>query len=113
MALDAIPSAPPGKRRTWRFKATVAMLPATALLLTMTSISNLASAAEASVGLGAATSYAVLAGTTVTNVVVPPVPNTVVIGDLGLSPGSSVTGFPPGVVYGVQHVADAAAVQAN
>ncbi|WP_326814737.1 hypothetical protein OG243_22150 [Streptomyces sp. NBC_01318] len=89
------------------------MLPATALLLTMTSISNLASAAEASVGLGAATSYAVLAGTTVTNVVVPPVPNTVVIGDLGLSPGSSVTGFPPGVVYGVQHVADAAAVQAN
>lgn len=71
MALDAIPCTPPGRRRTRRFKATVAMLPAAALVLTMTLISNLASAAEASVGLGAATSYAVLAGTTVTNVVVP------------------------------------------
>jgi hypothetical protein len=52
------------------------------------------------VGLGAATSYAVLAGATVTNVVVPPVSNTVVNGDLGLSPGSSAPGFPPGVVHG-------------
>lgn len=113
MAVDAIPDAPIDRRRTRRFRATVVMLPATALLLTMTLISNLASAAEAPVGLGTATSYAVLAGTTVTNVVVPPVPNTVVNGDLGLSPGNSVTGFPPGVVNGVQHVADAAAVQAK
>lgn len=71
MTVDAIPDAPIDRRRTRRFRATVVMLPATALLLTMTLISNLASAAEASVGLGAATSYAVLAGTTVTNVVVP------------------------------------------
>ncbi|MFF1644823.1 ice-binding family protein, partial [Streptomyces sp. NPDC058240] len=85
------------------------MLPAAALLLTMTLISNLARAAEAPVGLGTATSYAVLAGTTVTNTVTP----TVVNGDLGVSPGSSVTGFPPGIVNGVQHVADAAAGQAQ
>ncbi|SFG22367.1 ice-binding family protein, partial [Streptomyces mirabilis] len=113
MAVDAIPSAPPDRRRTRRFRATVVMVPATALLLTMTLISNFARAAEAPVGLGTATSYAVLAGTTVTNVVVPPVPPTVVNGDLGVSPGSSVTGFPPGIVNGVQHVADAAAGQAQ
>ena len=53
--------------------------------------------------------YAVLAGTTVTNT-----GPTLVSGNLGLSPGSSVTGFPPGlVVGGVQNVANAQAVQAQ
>ncbi len=51
MAVDAIPSAPPDRRRTRRFRATVVMVPATALLLTMTLISNLARAAEAPVGI--------------------------------------------------------------
>ncbi|MFD9224594.1 ice-binding family protein [Streptomyces sp. NPDC060064] len=58
--------------------------------------------------LGTATSYAVLAGSTITNTGAG-----VINGDLGLSPGTSVTGFPPGHVNGVQHVADAAAVQAK
>lgn len=49
--------------------------------------------------LGNAESFAVVAATTVTNVVdLTPVPQTVVSGDIGLSPGTSVTGFPPGVV---------------
>jgi hypothetical protein len=66
-------------------------------------------AAEAPVNLGTTASYAVLAGTTVTNT-----GPTVVSGNLGLSPGSSVTGFPPGVVVGgVQNVANAQAVQAQ
>jgi hypothetical protein len=34
-------------------------------------------------------------------------------GDLGLSPGTAVTGFPPGLVHGTTHVADAAALQAQ
>ena len=34
-------------------------------------------------------------------------------GDLGLSPGTAVTGFPPGVVNGTQHVTDAVALQAQ
>jgi type VI secretion system secreted protein VgrG len=54
--------------------------------------------------------FAVLAGSTVTNTDTP----TVVTGDLGVSPGSAVTGFPPGtVVDGTIHAADAVAAQAQ
>lgn len=54
--------------------------------------------------------FAVLGGSTVTNTATP----TVVTGDLGVSPGSAVTGFPPGmVVGGTIHAADAVAAQAQ
>jgi hypothetical protein len=55
------------------------------------------------------TSFAVLGGTTVTNTATP----TVVTGDLGVSPGTAVTGFPPGVVTGTVHAGDPAAAQAQ
>ncbi|MCW2978113.1 MAG: hypothetical protein JWM06_3394, partial [Actinomycetia bacterium] len=59
--------------------------------------------------LRTAAGYAVLAGTTVTST-----GPTTVNGNLGLSPGSSVTGFGPGLVSGgVQNVANPAAVQAK
>lgn len=70
---------------------------------------GLAHAAEPSVGLGSAGSFAVLGGETVTNT-----GDTVVSGDLGVSPGSAVTGFPPGLVNnGTIHVTDATAAEAR
>ena len=59
--------------------------------------------------LGAAASFSVLGGSTVTNT-----GPTIVTGDLGVSPGSAVTGFPPGIVVGGSiHAADALAAQAQ
>jgi hypothetical protein len=69
-----------------------------------------ASALGAPVGLGTAASYAVLAGSTVTNA-----GSSVIHGDLGVSPGTAVVGFPPGTVVppGVIHAGDAPAAQAQ
>lgn len=58
--------------------------------------------------MGSLGPYAIVASSTVTNTGA-----SVVTGDLALSPGSSVTGFPPGTVSGTQHIADAAAAQAQ
>src|ERR1044071_6195763 len=61
-------------------------------------------AGQAGIVLGAAASYAVLAGSTATSINA-----TTLNGDLGVSPGSAVTGFPPGTVNGNTHAGDSAA----
>jgi hypothetical protein len=66
------------------------------------------SARALEVDLGTANAFAVLAGSAITST-----GGSVVNGDLGLSPGTAVTGFPPGVVNGTTHVADAVALQAQ
>ena len=58
--------------------------------------------------LGTALNYTVLSGQTITNT-----GPSVITGNLGLDPGSSVTGFPPGSVTGTQDVSDAASVLAQ
>lgn len=68
-----------------------------------------ASTAQNSVSLGAASTFAVLAGSTVTNTGM-----TTVTGDLGVSPGTAVTGFGPGVITGgSMHKTDTAAANAE
>lgn len=61
-----------------------------------------------SVNLGTAGSYAVLAGSTVTNT-----GSSVLTGNLGVSPGCAVTGFPPGSVSGTINACNAASGQAQ
>jgi len=59
--------------------------------------------------LGQASSFGVLAGSTVTNT-----GPSVVHGNVGVSPGSAITGFPPGtLVGGTMHSADSVALQAQ
>lgn len=59
--------------------------------------------------LGVARGFAVLGGSTVTNTGA-----TTVIGNLGVSPGLAVTGFPPGLVTdGTIHSGDAVALEAQ
>jgi hypothetical protein len=69
----------------------------------------LASGAIAQVSLGTAQNFGVLAGSTVTNTGA-----TTVNGNVSVSPGSAVTGFPPGIVVGgAIHSNDAVAMQAQ
>jgi hypothetical protein len=60
------------------------------------------------VNLGTAANFAILAGSTITNT-----GTTAINGDVGLSPGTAVTGFPPGVVNGASHLADPIAAAAK
>lgn len=67
-----------------------------------------AAQAQTAPSLGTAANFGVLGGSTVTNTGA-----TTVTGDVGVSPGSAITGFPPGVVNGTIHAANATAQQAQ
>ncbi|WP_162795110.1 DUF4082 domain-containing protein [Nonomuraea lactucae] len=60
------------------------------------------------IDLGDAEPFAVLAETSVSNTNL-----TTVTGNLGISPGSTLTGFPPGIVNGTRHLGNATAAAAK
>ena len=95
-----------GVRRRVKAALTVATIAAGALVVGAPAA--LAASVQPPVGLGTATPFAVLAGATVTNT-----GPSVITGDLGVAPGTAITGFPPGQVIGAVHAADAVALQAK
>jgi len=92
------------RQRHHRLAAAAGLLVAALLI-----VAPVAFSAQAPVGLGTTDSFAVLAGSTVTNT-----GPSVISGSVGLDPGSAVTGFPPGLVLaGTTHVSDGVALQAK
>jgi hypothetical protein len=72
------------------------------------SVPSRAAAAEAPIGLGTAATYSVLGGQTVTNT-----GPSVLEDNVGVSPGTAITGFPPGISNGATHAGDAHAAGAQ
>ena len=93
--------------RLW-FASAMALVLLAAVALMGGLASGPAAAAQATVDLGAATPYAVLGAQTVTNT-----GSSVLTGDLGLYPGSSITGFPPGTFTGTEDISDSTAIDAQ
>jgi hypothetical protein len=63
---------------------------------------------QTSVSLSGSSNLAILAGSAISNTGA-----TIITGDMGLSPGTSVGGFPPGILNGTLHINDAIANQAK
>jgi hypothetical protein len=72
-------------------------------------VTVIASPPPSSINLGTASTYGILAGSTVTCAGAPGTVNA----DVGVSPGSAITGFPPCTITGNTHLADAPAAQAQ
>lgn len=78
-----------------------------ALGLTLFGLGSPVGAASSAI-VGTASTFGVLGGSAVTNT-----GPTVITGDVGVSPDTAITGFPPGTFTGTLHAADAVAAQAQ
>jgi len=71
-------------------------------------VTNSAATVQPPEVLASTVDYAVLAGASITSTGA-----TRITGGVGLSPGTSLTGFPPGIIVGIKHIADPGAAQAK
>ena len=83
-------------------------IPLAAAGIALTLSANNVAGAATPIGLGTASTFAVLAGSTATNT-----GPTTINGDVGVSPGTALTGFTTATVTGTQHAADSIADQAQ
>jgi hypothetical protein len=93
----------PVRWRAMRAGAVITLVSAAALALSVATAQ-----AAPTVGLGTAATFGILAGQGVTNT-----GPSVISGNAGTRPAAALTGFPPGLVYGQMHRADAVALQAQ
>jgi LPXTG-motif cell wall-anchored protein len=99
----------PHTHRSARFAARAATALAIGVALSVFAGAGANAVSPTPVDLGSATSFAVLAGTEVTNTL-----TSTISGDVGVSPGSSAPGFPPGIIVnGNLHVNDIPAASAQ
>jgi hypothetical protein len=80
-----------------------------ALVIAIGAMHGTVNAATPTIGLGSAASFSILAGT-------PSITNTgatTINRDVGIHPAAAITGFPPGIIGGTIHAADAIALQAK
>jgi ice-binding like protein len=98
------------RSRPKRWAVVLGLVVVTGLLVAvgLISVSSRASAAEAPIGLGTAATYSVLGGQAVTNT-----GPSVLADNVGVSPGTAITGFPPGISNGDTHAGDAHAAGAQ
>jgi uncharacterized repeat protein (TIGR01451 family) len=96
--------------RMQTFRGSLAKLATVALLAALFSAAPFRTAmAQVAPPMGTTQSFAVLGGASVVNT-----GSTVTIGDVGVSPGTVISGFPPGLVTGgTTHQTDAVALQAQ
>jgi hypothetical protein len=95
--------------RTLRFSFGTSMVAGIAFITLAAFGTQSAMAATATVNLGTASSFAVLAGSEITNT-----GPTTISGDIGLSPGTAISGFPPGSqTSGATYVANGVALTAE
>ena len=78
------------------------------LLSASVMIQNNAFATTMHPNLGTSSNFAVLGSSTVTNT-----GNTIIVGNLGVSPGTAITGFPPGIVIGTTYAGGPVATRAH
>jgi hypothetical protein len=90
---------------TTRTHGTRLLVASTLAVSMLVAVSTALAAGPTTVGLGTAGNFAVLAGT-------PSIENTgltVINGNVGIHPAAAVNGFPPGIINGTIHAADAVA----
>jgi hypothetical protein len=75
---------------------------------TITVVIPIQTTAQATIAMGGTSGFALLGGSAISSTGA-----TVITGDLGLSPGSSIGGFPPGILNGTKHINDPIANQAK